>query len=238
MPRLTLATAAAAALITVAMPAHAIVPFVTLNGCPGDPNYTKDGTLACANGSTAALMLTARVDLAMNMIYLQESADFELLSDTFASAPYWDFEGGGTAACPVDPTSNVRNLKLSVDPLGTCAGYLSFFNDKAPYINGHYRKSATTVSLTFAKYGNGATVPVFPGQQLFGFSIIFDTDNVGTCPGCSSPVRVTATSAFIEDSNTRYFDSSGAGAFDSVTLNTDIVPVQRQTWGRLKQLYR
>jgi hypothetical protein len=234
MPRLALVAAAAFAIITAATPAHAIVPYVTLNGCPDDPGSTKDGTLACANGSTAVVVLTAQAGRDLNVIYFSESADFQLLSDTFGSAPYWDFEGGGTAECPLDPVSHVRNLSYSANKPGGCENYLGFFSNAA-YINGHFRRNPSTVSLTFAK--DGGPVPVQAGQQLFGFSIVFDMDHLDTCEGCSVPVRITATTAAMEDNGRIPQTDIGTGS-DSVTLNTTVVPVQRQTWGRLKQLYR
>jgi len=238
MPRLTLVAAAAVALITATTPAHAITPYLWLNGCPGDDSATKDGTLACANGSTVAMMVLVAPSLNFaDMYYCQTTLQFDLLTDTFASAPYWDFAQGGSGDCPVDATSNVRNMKLTTDKYGTCAGYLNVFGD-SPYVNSLYSTSPSRFQITLAKFGSqSGPVVATADQSLFLCSIVFDTDHVGTCAGCASPVSVTAIGAFAEDTSTRIQDTS-VGVFDTVNLNVGLVPAQRQSWGRLKQLYR
>jgi hypothetical protein len=237
MPHRRFAIPLAAGLaLAVASSAHAITPFLTLNGCPGDPGAVRQGSLECANGSTVALMVTAEAGANFDMFYFEVSLNFALTSEDYATAPYWDFGATGTAGCPKDVAAFPRNMTISTDKFGSCADWLNAFGNNA-YVSALERTSSSTTRMVVGK-SNFGTVPVTVGQKLFLCSIVFDAAHVGTCPGCAAQAVVAATGAFAEDHSTFFHDTSGPGPFDSVTIDEDIVPVQRQTWGRLKQLYR
>jgi len=164
--------------------------------------------------------------------------DLHLLTGDVTASPYWGYDDASASACPYGSVSSLRTASLGAYAPATCAGYLNCF-----YTHNYSAitpASPTVTRLNLVKYDLTPTA-ISAGQNVFGFSILFDNTRWPACTGCSTPVRADLIILRLH-SQSGIYDRSDPGGVpqqtDSVQINETSVSARPMTWGRLKQLYR
>jgi hypothetical protein len=224
-----------AAMMMFATSAFAVGADLSVGTCPGDPGVSNHATLDCALGRTLALHATFMPAEAIpDLVGLDAIVDLFADGDLSADVNFWDFE------------SNTAGLRLShVRPLAGCADYAATWS---PVGSGEgiefVRQSPSALRIGIFTY-RPSNLSVVRDQKLYGFNLTIDASTSlesgsGTLAGCPKHTVIVLT---------RITPASTAGILltplvtpsvygNQVVLNDEAVPTVRQTWGRLKSLYR
>jgi len=196
--------------------------------------------------------LDGRIDISV------DSADPSLAFWDPSPGGCLDLHGGGVPFIGSKPTNG--------DPCGTDASIRQVFGYGSAMTPTRNSPDAMSFYFTvYNDYSHGGTVSVSAGQRLFGFEVRYDpafaSENGGACGTCCmKPCRgpfCEGGIALVMDINHAQPGSISAQPTTDLTTSTatqygvgksayfregaavcESVPVQRSSWGRLKQLYR
>lgn len=216
--------------------------------CPGNSGISDDaGTLDCATGSVVELIVTFQP--------AEDIADFDRFDvllygqvaggDLSSTASFWGpgsgwFQSGafGVAAAPRDG-------------MASCGGYTRALDGVSGGVAGAVNVTGATTFRIDALGYRETPMSLTANQKVLAMVLRFDSavhiPAESPLPGCSLPVCFSLQQLTPRHSDntpgTILKTSAQFGTLVSINgsggqVECALVPVRRQTWGQLKQLYR
>jgi len=221
-------------------------PFPTANknfGCTGSETHR----LHAAFKTPVAIPDFFAMDVVLDLVWTKPSGNRQDQS----LQPFWHFETGGCNATGVVLSAD---KSASGDVTGGCGmfttpwgaqGESATFAAITVYVPDYWDQPGRGYLLASISRDSQSPFALQAGTNYYAFHLNWNTAAGGTCLGCADQIVVVWESASLYTMDNQTITLLGRSAkttenYASINgaLLTDVVPVQKTTWGRIKAQYR